>query len=164
MQATQNMTGTNICIAYKGTETEVLDAKAQASAPEIPGLPIKLDGSRGVDGQKHFRVFKPLPRRSESQLELRKKIVGVYDKGKAGTVLETTTSLVDKHTGEVYTTEQGSVFFVGQGGWGGEKGPKSTTYGIPNRKADEVHEVQTSKEAALLYRCAMSPPTLEVCG
>lgn len=94
----------------------MLDAKGQASAPEIPGLSIKLDGSRGVDGQKYFKVFKALPQNSEGRLELRKKIVGVYDKGKAGTVLETTTSLVDKHNGDVYTTEIGSVFFVGQGG------------------------------------------------
>jgi hypothetical protein len=78
--------------------------------------------------------------------------VGVYDKGKAGTVLETTTSLVDKVSGEVYTTEIGSVFFVGQGGWGGEKGPKPTVYAVPGRKADAVVEVKTSKEAALLYR------------
>ena len=114
---------------------------------------MKLDGSRGVDGQKHFRVFKPLPRNSEGhQLELRKKIVGVYDKGKAGTVLETTTSLVEKRTGEVYTTEVGSVFFVGQGGWGGEKGPKPVVYGVPGREADAVSEVKTSEEAALLYR------------
>ena len=78
--------------------------------------------------------------------------MGVYDKGKAGTVLETTTSLVDKATGEVYTTEVGSVFFVGQGGWGGEKGPKPRVFEIPGRKADVVSEVRTSREAALLYR------------
>jgi peroxisomal enoyl-CoA hydratase 2 len=111
-----------------------------------------LDGSRGVDGQKYFKVLKLLPRNSDGQLELRKKIVGLYDKGKAGTVLETTTSLVDKHTGEVYTIEIGSVFFVGQGDWGGEKGPKPTIYAVPDRKADRVHKIKTTKESALLYR------------
>lgn len=133
-----------------------MDAIAQASAPVIPGLPkdFKLDGSKGVDGQKYFRVYKQLPRNSQGvQLELRKKIVGVYDKGKAGTVLETTTSLVDKKAGDVYTTEIGSVFFVGQGGWGGEKGPKPKTYPVPEgRKPDHVSETKTTKEQALLYR------------
>jgi peroxisomal enoyl-CoA hydratase 2 len=105
-----------------------------------------------VDGQKYFKVFKSLPRNSDGQLELRKKIVGLYDKGKAGTVVETTTSLVDKRTGEIYTTEIGSVFFVGQGGWGGPKGPKPKIYTIPQRRPDHVHQIRTSEEAALLYR------------
>lgn len=132
-------------------DEDVLDARAQATAPKIPGGP-KLDGGRGVDGQKFFKVHKPLPRSSKNQLELRKKVVGFYDKGKAGTVLETTTSLVDKHNGDVYTTEVGSVFFVGQGGWGGEKGPKPTIYAIPQQPPHRVHKIQTKDESALLYR------------
>ncbi len=138
--------------AYKGDERDVLDARAQQTFEQIPGAP-KLDGSRAVDGQKAFKVFKPLPRKSEGKVELRKKVVGIYDKGKAGTVIETTTSLVDKASGEVYTTETGSVFFVGQGGWGGDKGPKPTVYAPPQgQKPDRIHTIQTSKEAALLYR------------
>jgi len=139
-------------LAYKGDERDVLDARAQQVFEQIPGAP-KLDGSRAVDGQKAFKVFKALPRNSDGQLELRKTVVGVYDKGKAGTVVETSTSLVDKVTGEVYTTEIGSGFFVGQGGWGGEKGPKPTIYSPPEgKKPDRIHTIQTSKEAALLYR------------
>ncbi len=106
-----------------------------------------------MDGQKTFKVFKALPLKSEGQLELRKKVVGIYDKGKAGTVLETTTSLVDKVSGDVYTTEIGSVFFVGQGGWGGEKGPKPPVYAPPaGKRPDRIQTIQTTKEAALLYR------------
>ena len=131
---------------------DVLDGRSQQDLPPIPGAP-KLDGSRGVDGQKLFRVFKQLPSNSEGKLELRKKVTGLYDKGKAGTVLETTTDLVDKHTGQVYTSEVGSVFFVGQGGWGGEKGPKPQIYAPPKgEKPHKTHTIQTSKEAALLYR------------
>lgn len=112
-----------------------------------------MDGSRAVDGQKAFKVFKALPRNSDGRLELRKKVTGLYDKGKAGTVLETTTDLVDKQTGEVYTSEIGSVFFVGQGGWGGDKGPKPAVYSPPDgQKPHRIHTIQTSKEAALLYR------------
>jgi len=165
--------------AYKGEEQDVIDAYAQQTFEQIPGAPT-LDGSRAVDGQKAFKIFRPLPRKSEGKsLELRKKVVGIYDKGKAGTVIETTTSLVDKATGQPYTTETGSVFFVGQGGWGGPKGqrneiilpqrslqqpamadfvlsmtgPKPTVYAPPkDRKPDRVHTIQTGKEAALLYR------------
>lgn len=138
--------------AYKGDERDVLDALAQQVFTQIPGAP-PLDGSRAVDGQKAFKVFKALPPKSDGQLELRKTVIGVYDKGKAGTVVEMSTSLVDKVSGEVYTTEIGSAFFVGQGGWGGPKGPKPTIYTPPKgKKPDRVHTIQTSKEAALLYR------------
>lgn len=49
-------------------------------------------------------------------------MLGVYDKGKPGTVVETEQRLVDAQTGETYTRAVGSGFYVGQGGWGGPKG------------------------------------------
>ena len=45
----------------------------------------------------------------------------MYDKGKAGSVVETETVLAEKG-GDVYTRALSSVFFVGQGNWGGPKG------------------------------------------
>lgn len=45
----------------------------------------------------------------------------MYDKGKAGSVVETETVLVEKG-GDVYSRAVGSAFFVGQGNWGGPKG------------------------------------------
>jgi len=49
-------------------------------------------------------------------------VLGVYDKGKPGTVVETEQCLVDVQSGETYTRAVGSGFYVGQGGWGGPKG------------------------------------------
>lgn len=66
--------------------------------------------------------MKQLPTSSEGrQFEIRTKVIGVYDKGKAS-VVETEASLVDKETNEVYSKMIGSAFYVGQGGWGGPKG------------------------------------------
>jgi peroxisomal enoyl-CoA hydratase 2 len=66
---------------------------------------------------------KPLPTTSEGRkFELRQKVVGVYDKGKSGSVLETEQVLVDRESGEVYSRAVGSMFFIGQGNWGGPKG------------------------------------------
>lgn len=48
-------------------------------------------------------------------------MLGVYDKGKAGSVVETVTTLAEKG-GDIYSKAVGSAFFVGQGGWGGPKG------------------------------------------
>lgn len=67
--------------------------------------------------------LKPLPVSSAGrQFELRSSVIGVYDKGKVGSVVETEQQIVDKETGEIYTKAVGSGFFVGQGNWGGPKG------------------------------------------
>lgn len=103
-----------------------------------------------------MEFLRPLPTSSAGrEFEARTKVLGVYDKGKPGTVVETQTELVEKTTkGEViYSRVTGSGFFVGQGGWGGPKGPKAANYPPPEgKKADVVFEHPTRKTEALLYR------------
>jgi peroxisomal enoyl-CoA hydratase 2 len=84
-------------------------------------------------------------------------VIGVYDKGKVGSVVETEQLLVEKKggkgDGEVYARMVGSAVFIGQGNWGGPKGPSVQAYPPPEkRRPDEVVEVRVSAEAALLYR------------
>ena len=141
-------------LAFKKTSQDVIDFYASQSATPIPGIP-KLDPKRVVDGQRLIQFLKPLPTSSEGKhFEIRSKVLGVYDKGKPGTVVETEQLIVDKDSGEVYSRAVGSGFFVGQGGWGGPKGPATENYPPPKdgRKPDEIHENQLNAESALLYR------------
>lgn len=49
-----------------------------------------------------MQFLKPLPPTSEGKtFVLKSQVIGVYDKGKAGSVLETESLIVDKDTGEV---------------------------------------------------------------
>jgi len=58
---------------------------------------------------------------------------------------------------KVYTRSIGSAFVIGQGNWGGPKGPRSVNFPPPkDKKADAVDEVQIGPEAALLYRLAVT--------
>jgi peroxisomal enoyl-CoA hydratase 2 len=83
----------------------------------------KFDSKRVVDGERKMVFLKPLPVSSAGRrFEVRGRVIGVYDKGKPGTVVETESTLVDAENGEVYSRVTGSAFFVGQGGWGGPKG------------------------------------------
>jgi len=106
-----------IILSFKHTDQEVVDFYARASSgPPIPGAP-KIDPKRVVDGQRQLTVLKPIPTTSEGKnFELRGTVIGVYDKGKAGTVTETLHELVEKSSGEVYTRIVSSSFAVGQGG------------------------------------------------
>ena len=140
--------------AFKKTSQDVIDFYASQSATPIPGIP-KLDPKRVVDGQRLIQFLKPLPPTSEGRhFEIRSKVLGVYDKGKPGTVVETEQLIVDKDSGEVYSRAVGSGFFVGQGGWGGPKGPSTENFPPPKdgRKPDEIHVNQLNAESALLYR------------
>lgn len=111
-----------LILPFKHTDQEVIDFLARSSAVPIPGVP-NFDQKRGVDGERKIEILKPLPVTSAGRtFEIRQKVLGVYDKGKPGTVIETETLLVEKNTGDVYSRVIGSGFMVGQGNWGGPKG------------------------------------------
>lgn len=131
----------------------MIDFYAAQKAVKIPGIP-DFDSTRAVDGQRVVQFLKPLPTSSEGKnFEVRTKVLGVYDKGRPGTVVETQQDLVDKASGDVYCRATGSAFYVGQGNWGGPKGPATQNYPPPKGKAPDVtFEDLTTKETALLYR------------
>lgn len=99
-----------------------MDFSARAQSHTIPDTP-RLDFSRFVDGQRKITILKTLPTTSAGKkFELRNKVIGIYDKGKAGTVVESEQSILDAQNGEVYTQVITNSFLVGQGNWGGPKG------------------------------------------
>ncbi|KAK0389569.1 hypothetical protein NLU13_3144 [Sarocladium strictum] len=143
----------SVILPFKGDTQEVIDFYASQKAVKIPDVP-DFDSTRVVDGQRKMEFLKPLPPTSAGKkFEVRRKVIGVYDKGKPGSVVETQSELVEVSTGEVYSREIGSAFFVGQGNWGGPKGPATENFPPPKGKQpDVVLEHQTTKESALLYR------------
>ncbi len=139
--------------AFKKNTQEVVDFYAAQKAVKIPGAP-PLDARRAVDGQCRIEFLKPLPPTSAGKtFETRTKVLGIYDKGKPGTVIETQTDLVETASGDVYSRVTGSGFYVGQGLWGGPKGPATANFPPPQgRQPDAVFEDQTNAQSALLYR------------
>ncbi len=142
-----------VILPFKRDTQEVIDFYAVQKGNPIPGVPA-FDATRVVDGQRLVQFLKPLPTSSEGRkFEMRTKVLGVYDKGRPGTVLEQQQDLVDAETGEVYSRAIGSSFYVGQGNWGGPKGPATQNFPPPKGKThDVVFEDQTTMETPLLYR------------
>ncbi|TGJ82540.1 hypothetical protein E0Z10_g6209 [Xylaria hypoxylon] len=142
-----------VILPFKQNHKDVIDFYASQKAIKIPGVP-EFDARRTVDGQRLIQLLKPLPTTSEGKkFEVRTKVLGVYDKGKPGTVVETQTDLVDAGTGEIYTRAIGSGFYVGQGNWGGPKGPATENFPPPKGKAPDVEfENQTTTQTPVLYR------------
>jgi peroxisomal enoyl-CoA hydratase 2 len=137
--------------AFKGTATDVIDFYAAQAATPIPDVP-KFDSRRVVDGQRYIEFLKPLPSSSSGKsFQLKSKVLGVYDKGKAGSVVETQQDLVSD--GTTYARMISNSFFIGQGNWGGPKGPATVNYPPPEgKRPDATQRLQLTPEAAHLYR------------
>lgn len=122
----------------------------ESNAP-VPGTP-PFDPGRSVDGERGLEIVNPLPvDPSGLDLEIRGKIIGVYDKG-GNMILEGENTLVDARTEKTFVKFTNTAFGIGQGGYNGPKGPSKKGFPPPNRSPDAVHIFRTSPEQALLYR------------
>lgn len=138
---------------FKTNTQEVIDFYAAQKAVKIPGVP-DFDARRVVDGQRKMEFLKPLPTTSAGKkFEVRTKVLGVYDKGRPGSVVETQADLVEVGSGTVYARVLSSAFYIAQGNWNGPKGPATENFPPPKGKQpDAVLEHQTTAQSALLYR------------
>ncbi len=108
-----------------------------------PDLTKMLHGSQG------FTLHREIP--TQGRLRTTGTITGIWDKGAAAVVdMESHTTLAD--SGEALFTNRSSLFFRGEGGWGGERGPSASKQGAPEREPDVAITYTTRSDQALLYR------------
>lgn len=101
-----------------------------------------------VHGEQGITLHKPLP--VEATVRSSSKIAAIYDKGKAALVVMESNA-IDTADDQPLFTNRSLLFFRGEGGWGGDPGPKATV-AIPDRDADQVVSYSTRSDQALLYR------------
>lgn len=111
-----------------------------------PGLQFNpmmlLHGEQYLEIKKH-----PIPKKGK--LVNKPKINAIYDKGKGALLLlDCTTETED---GEEIFFNTFTLFLRGEGGFGGEPGPKAGNI-APDRAPDKVVEMKTLPQQALLYR------------
>jgi acyl dehydratase len=115
-----------------------------ASLFNVEGL--KFNPALLLHGEQDIEIHRPLP--TQAKLESQVRIAGIYDKGKAAlVVLEVKTG----EGGSRLFTNRFSLFLRGEGGFGGESGPKAGNE-APARAPDLTVETPTLPQQALLYR------------
>ncbi|GJC77261.1 putative dehydratase NIT22 [Colletotrichum liriopes] len=68
-------------LAFKQTDQDVFDFIARTVTGRVPGCP-PFDAQRSVDGERGIEILRPIPVSSKGlDLEVRNKVIGVYDKG-----------------------------------------------------------------------------------
>jgi acyl dehydratase len=119
--------------------------RSMAGLFNTPGL--EFNPAMMLHGEQDIEIHRPLP--TAAELESEPRIAGIYDKGKAAlVVLEVATR---EKGGEPLFTNRFSLFLRGEGGFGGESGPKAGN-AAPERDPDHVVESPTLPQQALLYR------------
>ena len=118
---------------------------AIAGMAQVPGIQINF--ALVLHGEQEIVIHRPLP--THAEIESTGRIAGIYDKRKAALiVVETETR---EKGGEPLFTNRFSIFARGEGGFGGEPGPKLRSV-RPEREPDLVVASRTLPSQALLYR------------
>lgn len=124
----------------------------------VPSLQPMLDAVLKLDvnlmtllhGEQEVTWHAPIPPRGEITTEAR--VEHVWDKGK-GAVIVVHSTTTNAKNGKLLFENRSSLFCRGQGGFGGDPGPKAPNYappeGVPPTFRDEA---PTRPDQALLYR------------
>lgn len=135
----------------EGVSQEVLPTYAIVLAQRTRDLSIPFgdfDPAKLVHAQQELSLHRPLS--VEGEVCLTSTISSIWDKGSGALVTIETQGTVPE-TEQPWFTSRASVFIRGEGGFGGERGPSSTS-NIPERGCDEQIAVATRPDQALLYR------------
>jgi acyl dehydratase len=106
-----------------------------------------------VHGGQRCVLHRPIP--AGAELSTTAKVRALYDKGKGAlAIIDTETKTA---AGEHLFDTEWQIFYRGEGGFGGERGPEAPSYAPPEgRAADARLEMPTAETQALLYRLASS--------
>ncbi|MFO7251841.1 MAG: MaoC/PaaZ C-terminal domain-containing protein, partial [Actinomycetes bacterium] len=107
-----------------------------------------FDPAMLVHAEQAFELHRPLP--PSGTVRVTSKVTGIYDKG-SGALVVSESLAVDPASGEPMITSRSSVFIRGEGGFGGDRGPR-TEWKVPEREPDHVVTYRTRPEQALIYR------------
>ncbi len=110
-----------------------------------------IDYLKVLHGEMSFQIHKPIPKAATVRGKTR--VTGVFDKGAdVGALVVQSREIVDAATGEKIATADSTTFARGNGGFGGDRGPSSPKHIPEDRAADEVCDLPTLSQAALIYR------------
>jgi acyl dehydratase len=105
-----------------------------------------VDLTRVLHAEQSVTLHRPFP--VAGSIEVRRQVTDIFDKG-AGALIVSRVDAVDD-SGPLFSAVS-SAFLLGEGGFGGSRGPSSRT-SVPDRSPDRRLEFGTASNQALIYR------------
>ncbi|WP_433279943.1 MaoC/PaaZ C-terminal domain-containing protein [Pseudonocardia xinjiangensis] len=130
-----------------GVPQQVLPTFAVLLSQAPPPSFGTFDPARLVHAEQAITLHRPVP--VEGTVTATARVVGVHDKGSGALVVtESEAVLAD---GSPLATNRTALFIRGEGGFGGDRGPRDD-WTAPDRAPDRTVRYETRPEQALLYR------------
>ena len=124
-------------------------------------LDTGIDWVRLVAGEQGLVLHRPLKPRGIVAAKTR--VTEIIDKGPGkGALVYSERVVIDKATGEQIATATHTTFCRGDGGFGGPPREAPPVHAIPERAPDQVCDLSTRPESALIYRLSGDPNPLHV--
>ncbi|GAB3137903.1 MaoC/PaaZ C-terminal domain-containing protein [Microbispora hainanensis] len=132
-----------------GVRQRVLPTFAVLAAQAPTGRRLgDFDPAMLVHAEQAFELHRELP--PAGRVRTTSTVTGIYDKG-SGALVTIEARAADAESGEPLITSRSSVFIRGEGGFGGDRGPRDE-WAEPGRPPDHTVTYETRQDQALLYR------------
>ncbi|MEU7692579.1 MaoC/PaaZ C-terminal domain-containing protein [Microbispora hainanensis] len=132
-----------------GIRQRVLPTFAVLAAQAPTGRRLgDFDPAMLVHAEQAFELHRELP--PAGRVRTTSTVTGIYDKG-SGALVVIESRAADAESGEALITSRSSVFIRGEGGFGGDRGPRDE-WAEPGRPPDHTVTYETRRDQALLYR------------
>ena len=147
------MPDTELDFLYEGRGPKVLPTFAV-----IPGMwamgcigkYIKMPIARMLHGEQSVELFRPLP--ANAEITMKGRLSEIWDKGPGKAAVFGAECIGSDKDGPLFKTHS-TLFFIGGGGFGGERGPSTSQSHLPpGRAPDHVVDYQTRPEQGAIYR------------
>ncbi|MAT84620.1 MAG: 3-alpha,7-alpha,12-alpha-trihydroxy-5-beta-cholest-24-enoyl-CoA hydratase [Gammaproteobacteria bacterium] len=124
---------------------------ARANRPAGAGLSLlgKMNFALMLHGEQRLVVHQPLPPAAETLVSSR--TTGVFDKGEGKGALVTSETAVTLADGAPLFTLGSTLFFRGDGGFGGRADGAPVPHPLPERAPDAVCEMPGREDQAMVY-------------
>ena len=120
---------------------------AGSGFPRFSDKPV--DGARFIHGEQMIKLLKPFP--SEGEIKVKGVCENMFDKGKAA-VIHTRMSGRTPDGEHIFDVKY-VHFYIGEGGWGGDRGPKAEPLIPPEGKEPDFSvSYKTNINQAAIYR------------
>ena len=109
----------------------------------------KMNFALMLHGEQRLQVHQPLPSAAETLISSR--TTGIYDKGEGKGALVTTETEVTLADGAPLYTLGSTMFYRGDGGFGGQSDGAPVPHPLPDRAPDKVCEMPGRADQAMVY-------------